>query len=144
MLENKKNAWLLMLLFQTILNYKILQDENTTVWREKIVKFEKCLVIGVPGGVTKSLEKWAAHSDKSKDYSIRNNKIVKVLELKGERYSWYIFSGSNNRANIPKQHHLEKNTILTEVIMIIISNIILEKTNSELQQINKYKYTKTK
>lgn len=85
------------------------------------------------------------HSDKSKDYSISNKKIVKeVLELKGERYSWYIFSGSNNRDNIRKQHHLEKNTILTEVKMIIISNIILEKTNLELQQIHKYKYRKTK
>ena len=85
------------------------------------------------------------HSDKSKDYSISNKKIVKeVLELTGERYSWYIFSGSNNRVNIRKQHHLEKNTILTEVKMIIISNIILEKTNLELQQIHKYKYTKTK
>ena len=52
-----------MLLFQTMLNYNILQDENTTVWREKMVKFEKCLVIGVPGGVTKGLEKWAAKSD---------------------------------------------------------------------------------
>ena len=28
-----------------------------------MVKFEKCLVTGVPGGVTKGLEKWAAKSD---------------------------------------------------------------------------------
>ena len=112
-----------------------------------MVKFKKCLVIGVPGGVTKGLEKWAAKSDiqinQNTTLPVTKRLLKKYQNLK-EKDTLDIFFLARTRVNIRKQHHLEKNTILTEVKMIIISNIILEKTNLELQQIHKYKYTKTK